>query len=366
MILNTLNEMEFYQSYTFRMQEVDFKKLLLTRSETLDMDSLWNLEDDAMIDALRKEKEHTATQKQKSIDQFIDHIESHHLWLSKDQMIQHIKQMSPDTDLYHIPISVDLLENILIRINDKYELFESSDHFIIEKSKTFMLFEEKIRYQISVSYTKELLFGVIWRGEELPVAEDLNQVNEELLAHFNLSVDALYDHMLKLSEGLSIPTTKLESFIIQFLEPQIKTTQTLKIKEKSKRRILYHFSEYLKPLKEKRMREELLAKTIRDFKNLFPLARSLKRKILFHVGPTNSGKTYAALQKLKAADTGYYLAPLRLLALEGYENLKNEGIPISLITGEEEIIDEESTHISSTIEMLNNSIDVDVCVIDDQ
>ncbi|MGC9351859.1 MAG: helicase-related protein, partial [Sulfurovum sp.] len=37
----------------------------------------------------------------------------------------------------------------------------------------------------------------------------------------------------------------------------------------------------------------------------------------------------------------------------------------SLITGEEEIIDEASTHISSTIEMMNSSVDVDVCVIDE-
>ncbi|RUM68098.1 MAG: helicase, partial [Sulfurovum sp.] len=112
-------------------------------------------------------------------------------------------------------------------------------------------------------------------------------------------------------------------------------------------------------------KEQLLAKTIRDFKNLFPLARLLKREIIFHVGPTNSGKTYEALQELESADTGYYLAPLRLLALEGYENLKAKNVGVSLITGEEEIIDEESTHISSTIEMMNASVEVDVCVIDE-
>ncbi|MDQ7086229.1 MAG: SUV3 C-terminal domain-containing protein [Sulfurovum sp.] len=44
---------------------------------------------------------------------------------------------------------------------------------------------------------------------------------------------------------------------------------------------------------------------------------------------------------------------------------KKSGVSVSLITGEEEIIDEESTHISSTIEMMNSSVDVDVCVIDE-
>jgi len=59
------------------------------------------------------------------------------------------------------------------------------------------------------------------------------------------------------------------------------------------------------------------------------------RKLIFHVGPTNSGKTYSAMKMLKDADTGYYLAPLRLLALEGYETLKKWGLQASLVTGEE-------------------------------
>jgi ATP-dependent RNA helicase SUPV3L1/SUV3 len=152
---------------------------------------------------------------------------------------------------------------------------------------------------------------------------------------------------------------------LQFLKPQIASSNTLKLKDKTKRRILFHFGDFIQPLLERQRQEELLAKTIRDFKNLFPLARSLNREIIFHVGPTNSGKTYQALQELQNATTGYYLAPLRLLALEGYESLRANGINASLITGEEEIIDEESTHISSTIEMMNASVDVDVCVIDE-
>ncbi len=91
----------------------------------------------------------------------------------------------------------------------------------------------------------------------------------------------------------------------------------------------------------------------------------MKREIIFHVGPTNSGKTYSALEELKRGDSGYYLAPLRLLALEGYENLIDGGLNASLITGEEEIIDEESTHIASTVEMMNSDVEVDVAVIDE-
>ncbi|HHH51611.1 MAG TPA: DEAD/DEAH box helicase, partial [Campylobacterales bacterium] len=175
----------------------------------------------------------------------------------------------------------------------------------------------------------------------------------------------LEDELEDLSQGLELDHNIIEKYILRFIEPQITSSHSLKIKEKIKKRIHYHFLEYLRPLKEKKRKEELLANTIRDFKSLYPIARLLNREIIFHVGATNSGKTYQALQHLQLADTGYYLAPLRLLALEGYETLKAKEVNISLITGEEEIIDEDSTHISSTIEMMNSSIEVDVAVIDE-
>ncbi len=102
-----------------------------------------------------------------------------------------------------------------------------------------------------------------------------------------------------------------------------------------------------------------------DLKELYPLARSLNRKLEFYVGPTNSGKTYNAMQELKKANSGLYLAPLRLLALEGYEDLKASNIDASLVTGEEQIFDEDAAHVCSTIEMLDFDLDVDVAVIDE-
>lgn len=102
-----------------------------------------------------------------------------------------------------------------------------------------------------------------------------------------------------------------------------------------------------------------------DLRSLYPLARSLNRKLYFYVGPTNSGKTYSAMSELKKAHCGLYLAPLRLLALEGYEDLKSKGIETSLITGEEQMIDEDSSHVCSTIEMIDYEMDVDVAVIDE-
>jgi ATP-dependent RNA helicase SUPV3L1/SUV3 len=46
------------------------------------------------------------------------------------------------------------------------------------------------------------------------------------------------------------------------------------------------------------------------------LTRRMKRQIIAHLGPTNSGKTHAALMALCAASSGVYCGPLRLLACE--------------------------------------------------
>ncbi len=102
-----------------------------------------------------------------------------------------------------------------------------------------------------------------------------------------------------------------------------------------------------------------------DLKTLYPLARSMNRKLEFYVGPTNSGKTYNAMKKLKEANSGLYLAPLRLLALEGYEDLKESNIEASLVTGEEQQLNEDAAHICSTIEMIDFDLEVDVAVIDE-
>ena len=363
---NSLNEMEFYHSFTFSLQNFDFNKLLLCITEPLPMDELWELSDEDIISQLKMIKEKTIIAKNGEIEAFLSHfIQTKHPYLSEEEMTAALKKMPPESLLYHAPLSQEIVENIVRNISDKYVVFESTDHIIIEKEKSYNLFGATLYYNTSVSYEKPFFYNLIWRGEEPPVKEDINHVNDDLLAHFRVAVDELLEEMQELCGNLLIEEEKLHEFIVRFVEPQIASSRTLKIKEKSKRRILFHFGEYIKPLLAKQKREELLAKTIRDFKNLFPLARALKRKIIFHVGPTNSGKTYAALKELEAATTGYYLAPLRLLALEGYENLRKEGVATSLITGEEEIIDDESTHISSTIEMMNISVDVDVCVIDE-
>lgn len=148
----------------------------------------------------------------------------------------------------------------------------------------------------------------------------------------------------------------------------------------------------------------------------YPLTRAWpKRKVIMHVGPTNSGKTHNALRALAAAKTGVYAGPLRLLAHEIWERLnKGQIVPLgmdpeedaepdlennidggtpfdintpnpshskpiiqktgnskfarvcNLVTGEEQkILDELCGLYSCTIEMISFSSMVDVAVIDE-
>jgi len=100
-------------------------------------------------------------------------------------------------------------------------------------------------------------------------------------------------------------------------------------------------------------------------KDEYPEARAMQRHFVLHIGGTNTGKTYAGFQRLKAARTGIYLAPLRLLALEAQELLLDEGVPCSLTTGEEEDRQPGDTHIAATTEKLDIHQHYDVAVIDE-
>jgi ATP-dependent RNA helicase SUPV3L1/SUV3 len=104
---------------------------------------------------------------------------------------------------------------------------------------------------------------------------------------------------------------------------------------------------------------------ITEYHTYFTKARLLKRKLKLYLGPTNSGKTYQALNDLALHEKGVYLSPLRLLAWEGKEEIEKRGKPTSLITGEERQIVEGAKFKSQTIETLNFSEEVGAILIDE-
>lgn len=90
-----------------------------------------------------------------------------------------------------------------------------------------------------------------------------------------------------------------------------------------------------------------------------------QRHFVIHAGPTNSGKTYHAIQALKKAQSGLYLAPIRLLAFEIYNKLNKQGIPCNLRTGEMELLKDGAKHQSLTVELTPFHQQVDVAVVDE-
>lgn len=103
--------------------------------------------------------------------------------------------------------------------------------------------------------------------------------------------------------------------------------------------------------------------------NWYPEARAIQRKVIFHAGPTNSGKTYHAIQRYLSAKSGVYCGPLKLLAHEIFEKSNDAGVPCDLVTGEERtFVDQDgraSGHVACTIEMCSVTTPYEVAVIDE-
>ena len=97
----------------------------------------------------------------------------------------------------------------------------------------------------------------------------------------------------------------------------------------------------------------------------FPEVREIHRHFILHIGPTNSGKTFRSLERLKLAGNGVYLGPLRLLALEVFEQMQKYHVPCTMRTGQECIEEAGSRVTACTIEMADYDENYDIAVIDE-
>ncbi len=89
--------------------------------------------------------------------------------------------------------------------------------------------------------------------------------------------------------------------------------------------------------------------------------------LLAILGPTNTGKTFIAFEKLLSYSSGIFGFPLRLLARENYDKaVKRVGINnVALITGEEKIFPKEAKYFFCTVESMPKDISVDCVIIDE-
>lgn len=239
------------------------------------------------------------------------------------------------------------------------------------EGRVFLRFSGEVRYEgLRVPYRLVPARGVLakpskWRKMDMPARLDLLKERA--------TPDAI--------EGLQ---TEVEEFVRDIAEeaddfgwdPMLFLHVLDELETSEPAEFVFHrISQRLTHAVEREQEERFAARTkesinLAEYPESFEVASRMGRKFIALLGPTNSGKTHRAMEALAKAESGVYLAPLRLLALENYERLQNarphgKEIAVSLITGEERRIAEGATHVASTVEMLDTKTPVEVAVIDE-
>jgi ATP-dependent RNA helicase SUPV3L1/SUV3 len=85
------------------------------------------------------------------------------------------------------------------------------------------------------------------------------------------------------------------------------------------------------------------------------------------LGPTNTGKTHLAIERMLAHSSGIIGFPLRLLARENYDRMvARKGVRnVALITGEEKIVPSGAKWFSCTVEAMPLDLDAEFVAVDE-
>src|SRR5476649_3082184 len=85
------------------------------------------------------------------------------------------------------------------------------------------------------------------------------------------------------------------------------------------------------------------------------------------LGPTNTGKTHLAIERMLAHSSGVIGLPLRLLAREVYNKIVDRAgaDSVALITGEEKIKPPKARFWVSTVEAMPRDLDVSFLAVDE-
>ena len=90
-------------------------------------------------------------------------------------------------------------------------------------------------------------------------------------------------------------------------------------------------------------------------------------QVIALLGPTNTGKSFVAIEKMLNYESGIFGFPLRLLAREVYDKLiKKVGyFKVALITGEERIVPSKPIYYVSTVEAMPTDISAEFVAVDE-
>lgn len=246
-----------------------------------------------------------------------------------DEIYEELKESEFDEDINYYS---DLIFDLKRKLNKNL-------HSVRYRFKTATL--KKLDLQIT-SYMREMFN---YKSEVTQkYVEKLKLFLQEQLRRQGLKRDLVNDaEMARFFQQKGLEVWKNERYLEREFSKLVKSVLSLKRKDISAKILLDYLGEFWMHLE----------------------ARKTKRRVIYHKGPTNSGKTYHAIQALSQAKSGCYLAPLRLLAGELYDTLNEKGVKTTLLTGEEVIDTPGATHFSSTIEMVKLSEEFECVVIDE-
>lgn len=268
-------------------------------------------------------------------------LEGNKIEIKKSQMKQKLKHTIDRIEVsdailnYDYKYSdLDILSGDIKSISKSIKcIFRHLKYFELNSSQTFQN-KDQIKETLKIAY-KNLSHLISY----------IFCTDEELLKHEE-NYEALIDNELFLEKILTIKSAK------DIIKTKIRLEKDIEEKQ----------AEYAREkIKQDLIKMEDLKNPINEYKE----ARKMYRHFIIHSGQTNTGKTYDAICDLKKSNTGAYLAPLRLLAIEIQDELNSKGVPCNLLTGEEEILIENANHIASTVEKVCLNENYEVCVIDE-
>ena len=241
--------------------------------------------------------------------------------------------------------------------NTKFALSLNEDFHKRFKSciKTMVINNTTIYYDATVGF--ELFFDKL--------SKSLTKANTQFLNHgFFIIPNNDFFKLMDLPKDYTV--LEIENLLIYYKDIDYRITYNLILKAKldmpkATLDLLAHYNrEYQLET------SEYSKKFQQNFNQIWDNFKNNNQEYTFIIGPTNSGKTYHALQELSQTKDGVYLAPLRLLAWEIYETLNIQYYkPTSLKTGEEEFYCNGQEVVSSTIEMFDRQKSYDLVVIDE-
>jgi ATP-dependent RNA helicase SUPV3L1/SUV3 len=96
-------------------------------------------------------------------------------------------------------------------------------------------------------------------------------------------------------------------------------------------------------------------------------SRAAKGKVTAVLGPTNTGKTYLAIERMLGHKSGMIGFPLRLLARENYDRIVKVKGPsaVALVTGEEKIVPKTARYFVCTVESMPLDRPVEFMAVDE-